>query len=150
MVIAQRLLERRRATSAGRAERDEIERLQTLANLASQLSAALTTQDVGRVVERQLTEEMGAAGVGVVPECRQQRARIGRHRRFPSPVVTAMGADAIGSGLPVLFRTEDEYLQRFGPASRIGGITSAIGWPLAADGGPSGAAAGLVGTAATA
>ncbi|MCB0932207.1 MAG: SpoIIE family protein phosphatase [Mycobacterium sp.] len=135
MVIAQEAAERRRATSAGRAERDEIERLQTLANLASQLSAALTTQDVGRVVERQLTEEMGAAGVGVVllnadSSALESVATVG----FPSPVVTAMGADAIGSGLPVLFRTEDEYLQRFGPASRIGGITSAIGWPLAADG----------------
>lgn len=131
MLIAQEAAERRRATHAGAFERAEVQRLQTLARMAQRLSAALTTQDVGRVVERNLIEDMGAAGISVavlnsggdelVPV-----ATVG----FPAPIVTAMGLDAARTGVPVLVRTDEEYERRYGPASQIGGIASAIGWPL--------------------
>lgn len=131
MLIAEEAAGRRSATENSAMERGEIRRLQMLSQMARQLSAALTAEDVGRVVERQLTEDLSAAGVSVVlgesaGGGLDPLATVG----FPSPIVRSMAMDLVGSGTPVLICTEEEYERRFGPASRIGEITSAVGWPL--------------------
>ena len=60
MVIAQEVAKRTSAVRERDVERVERLRLESLTDLAQELTAALTPQDVGRVLERQLTGELGA------------------------------------------------------------------------------------------
>lgn len=91
MLIAQESSARREAARERAVEQQERRRLQTLARLAQQLSAALTPQDVGRVLETQLVRDIGATGVNLAlaaSDGRLERVGVARH---PTPLVSDLG-----------------------------------------------------------
>jgi integral membrane sensor domain MASE1/GAF domain-containing protein len=144
--MASRGLERARLREAERRER---QRLQTLAELARLLSAALTPADIGQIVTSHVRSDAGAHGVGV-----GVISDDGRHlewitagvvaERPEGPAASATLAstslsirdpatDAARTGRPVILRSAGEYQAQY---PRDAGMQAApvpasfLGWPL--------------------
>lgn len=147
MLVAQEAAGRRRAAGQRAVERQERRRLEALAGLARQLSAALTPKDVGRVLDRGLRRDAGAIGVNV-----GQLTPDGQGldwvvlAGYPPAVIEEFSAgvplslhcastDVVRTGKPILVSTPAEYEQAYGSHSdwfRASGAQSVAGWPLTA------------------
>lgn len=149
MLIAQEAAARREAARERALEQQERRRLQALAGLALQLSAAITPRDVGRVLENQLLADLEAAGMKLgLLSADGGRLEWAAMAGYPPAVVAHLGdgvplsercvaADVARSGRPLFIRTVEEYERRYGDAAQLlreGGIASVAGWPLSADG----------------
>jgi len=145
MLIAQEGASRWESARERAFQQQERLRLQALSRLAQQLSAALTPQDVGRVLERQLIHTVGATGVNLglltSDDLRLEWAAV---TGSPAPVLAAVGdqlaltercaaTDAARTGEPVLIRTIGEYRRRYAAMSdwlATSGVASVAAWPL--------------------
>lgn len=148
LIIAQEVSRRRTAVAERDVERGERLRLESLSALAQQLSAALTPEDVGEVLERELLDDgeksfslgllsRDGAGIEWVTAPPVSGEFAGGLLLPDSPIAT----EAIRLARPVLVRTEDDCEQRFGAVSdwmRSGGASSLVVWPLSAGEGPIG------------
>jgi integral membrane sensor domain MASE1/GAF domain-containing protein len=144
--MASRGLERARLREAERRER---QRLQTLAELARLLSAALTPADIGQIVTRHVRSDAGANGVGlgVISDDGRNLEWIAvevageRAERLPASAAPAStplsirdpAIDAARTGRPVILRSMEEYQAQYPPIG-VAGPTSVpasfLGWPL--------------------
>jgi len=145
MLIAQEGASRWESARERAFQQQERLRLQALSRLAQQLSAALTPQDVGRVLERQLIHAVGATGVNLglltSDDLRLEWVAV---TGSPAPVFAELGGqlavtdrcaatDAARTGEPVLIRTVDEYRRRYAAMSdwlATSGVASVAAWPL--------------------
>jgi integral membrane sensor domain MASE1 len=145
MLIAQEGASRWESARERAFQEQERLRLQALSRLAQQLSAALTPQDVGRVLERQLIHAVGATGVNVgLLTSDGLRLEWAAVTGSPAPVFAEFGGqlaltdrcaatDAARTGEPVLIRTVDEYRRRYAAMSdwlATSGVASVAAWPL--------------------
>lgn len=146
MLIAQEAAGRRRVARQRAIERQERRRLLGLARLARQLSAALTPDDIGRVLQTRLLADVGAVGVNL-----GQLSADGTQldwvltAGYPAAVADEFGAgvpmsrrcvgtDAVRTGQPVLLSSPEAYQQAYGAHTewlRAAGAASIGGWPLA-------------------
>jgi integral membrane sensor domain MASE1 len=149
MLIAQEAAARRDAARERALEQQERQRLEALAAMALQLSAALTPQDVGRALEDRLITDLEATGVKLgLLDAIGQRLDWVTIAGYPPPVVGHLGdgvplsqrcvaTDVARAGQPLFLCTVEEYEQRYGDSARrlrTGGIASVAGWPLLANG----------------
>lgn len=145
MVIAQEASGRIAAVSAREAERRERDRLQILAELAQQLSAALTPSQIGEAVVRQLFNDSGAQAVAVglvspderrlewagtagYPETARERFGAG----IPLGELTA-ATEALNTGRPVVIGSPSEYQRRYpdyGDLMISSEAEALVNWPL--------------------
>lgn len=145
MLIAQEAAARRRAVRRRAVELQERRRLENLAALARQLSAALTPEDVGRVLDSGLRADVGAVGITL-----GQLTPGGEGldwvvlAGYPPAVIDEFGAgvplslrcvstDVTRTGQPVLIPTMADYERAYGSHSqwlRASGAQSVAGWPL--------------------
>ncbi len=154
LLIAQEVAGRTAAVQARESERRERLRLQGLAGLAQQLSAALTARDIGGALVDQVLNEAGARSVnlGLVSDDRstlEWAAMAG----YPDEVFeeyaggvplweNTLATEVIRTGRPVLVHTASEYAHRYPDKVRwlqISGAQSVVGWPLTGGGRPIGA-----------
>ncbi len=147
MLIAQEAAGRRQAAQEQAVERTERRRMEGLARLARQLSAALTPDDVGRVLESRLLDDVGAIGVALAQSTSDGQGLDWVGMAGFSPAVIAefgpgvplsrrcVATDVARTGQPVLMSTLADYEQTYGANSgwlRAGGAESLAGWPLCA------------------
>lgn len=145
MLIAQEVARRTTAIAERDVERGERARVESLARLAQQFSAALTPQDVGRVFERQLLGDVGATSyrLGLLSHDRDRMDWVAGAGN--PPLVSAefesglpmsepcMATDAALTAKPVRICSAREYEQRYGRASAsmgVGGAREITAWPL--------------------
>jgi serine phosphatase RsbU (regulator of sigma subunit)/integral membrane sensor domain MASE1 len=148
-VIAQEIEARSAALKRVEAEQNERIRLESLARLAQQLSAALTPKQIGDAVVKQVRADAGAhaLALGVISADRQTIEWVG-YAGYPPPVAARFGSsipldistavtDAIHRNEPVPIRTPAEYANLY-PRSEdwmtVCGASSALTWPLKAAG----------------
>jgi serine phosphatase RsbU (regulator of sigma subunit)/integral membrane sensor domain MASE1 len=153
MLIAQEAAGRMSAVRERESERRERMRLETLSQLAQQLSASLTPHDIGQALTDQVLNEAGARALtlGLLsPDGR--RLEFVESSGYPSAVVDefvggvdvtdrTVVTDAVRSGQPVVVHTAAEYDQRYPDNahwSRVSGAESSVGWPLTSAGKPIG------------
>lgn len=153
MLIAQEAAGRMSAVRERESERRERMRLETLSQLAQQLSASLTPHDIGQALTDQVLNEAGAQALtlGLLsPDGR--RLEFVAMSGYPPAVVDefvsgvevkdrTVVTDAVRSGQPVAVHTAAEYDQRYpGNAhwSKVSGAESSVGWPLTSGGKPIG------------
>ena len=149
MLIAQEAAGRVAAVKQRQAERRERDRLQTLARLAQLLSAAITPEQIGEAVVRQVLNDAGAQAlnlglVGADGRALQWVTMAG----YPQRVVDEFGpgvaldadtaaTEAVRSGQPVVIHGPDEY-RRLYPRNahwlEVAGGASMVSWPLSAGG----------------
>ena len=153
MLIAQEAAGRVAAVRAGEAERRERDRLQILAQLAQQLSAALTPGQVGDAVVKQLFNDAGAQAValGLVTTdgLRLEWVKTAGypqlvHDKFAGGVplddLTA-ATEAVRAGRPVVIGNSAEYQRRYSNNADLMALTGAealVNWPLTAGAKPIG------------
>jgi serine phosphatase RsbU (regulator of sigma subunit)/integral membrane sensor domain MASE1 len=153
MVIAQEAAGRVAAVRAREAERRERDRLQTLAQLAQLLSAALTPSQIGDAVVKQLINDAGAHAVAlglVRPDgLRLEWVRMAGypqlvHDKFADGIqlddLTA-AAEAARTGRPVVIGSSAEYRRRYldkADMMTLTGAESLVNWPLTSGGKPIG------------
>ncbi len=153
MLIAQEAAARMSAVRERETERRERMRLETLSQLAQQLSAALTPDDIGRALKDQVLNEAGAKALtlGLLSPDGERLEFVSRSG-FPSAVVAefvsgvdvadrTVVTDAVRSGHSVVVRTAAEYARRYPDNAhlpKISGVESAAGWPLTSGGNPIG------------
>jgi hypothetical protein len=128
-------------------------RLETLSQLAQQLSAALTPQDIGAALSERVLDAAGATAVGLglvgpagrdlgwvtfagLPDTPRQEftGHVSLSRR-------SVATDAVRSGQPVALRTGAEYAEHYPDSvqwTRLDGAESTAAWPLTAGGSPFG------------
>lgn len=139
--IASRGMERARLRQAEQRERQQ---LQTLAELTRLLSAAVTPEDVGDIVSRQVRSDAGADGValGMISDDGRQLEWVAV-AGFPDQLRDWLGGlqlgdrtavtDAARSGKPVIIGSLDQYRSVY-PASAWhlarSGAASFVNWPL--------------------
>ncbi len=153
MLIAQEAAARVKAIREREVERRERLRLETLARLGQQLSAALTPADIGDALEDQIIGEAGAKAlnlglVGADGETLEWVTMAG----YPQRVVDEFGrgvaisertiaTDTVRAGQPVLVRSSADYARRY-PGKvfwqQMTGTESVVGWPLSSGGSPIG------------
>jgi len=153
MLIAQEAAARMSAVREREAERRERIRLETLSQLAQQLSAALTPDDIGRALQDQVLNEAGARSVALAllssDGCRLEfvagsgfpSAAVGEFAGGLDLADRTVVTDAVRSGQSVVVRTAAEYARRYSDnahLTKLGGIESAAGWPLTSGGKPIG------------
>lgn len=152
MLVALLLSQAAATIPSARAREDELrERIQLegLSQLAQQLSAALTPEDIGRALKSHVLTEAGAQGVALgllgrdgthlewvaAPGYPQQV-----HQEFnPRSSVDAplLGTEVARLGKPVMIRSRAEYEARYGDSVRwlnISDTQSIAGWPLTSGG----------------
>ena len=145
MVIAQESAGRVAAVKQRQAEQRERVRLESLAQLAQLLSAAMTPEQVGKAAVSQLVNDAGAQALSLslvsadgrslewvsmagFPTDLEQSVRPGVPLAEPSG-----NAEAVRTRRPVVFRTPAEYLQRFPQRAEWMAATGAASlgaWPL--------------------
>jgi serine phosphatase RsbU (regulator of sigma subunit)/integral membrane sensor domain MASE1 len=146
LLIAQEAAARTKAVQDRDVERRERMRLETLAQLAQQLSAALNPREIGDALVAHVLNESGAKALNLglmTPDGR--RVEWVAMAGYPPSVHTTYGGgvaiedrtvatDAVRSGQPVFIRTPDEYEARYSAAKarllHISGTQSVVGWPL--------------------
>lgn len=145
MLIAQEAAGRVAAIRQREAERRERDRLQTLAQLAQQLSAALTPRQIGDAVVAHLVNDAGpqALTLGLLsPD--GTRLQWVRMAGYPQPVVARFGegvplddttaaTEAVRTGKPVVIGDPDEYRRRYpGNVEMLehSGAAAVMNWPL--------------------
>ncbi|MGV0991244.1 MAG: SpoIIE family protein phosphatase [Mycobacterium sp.] len=143
LIIAQEV-SKRRPVDERNVERWHRLRLESMSALAQQLSAALTAQDIGQTLERQLLDDIGAAefNLGLLST---DGSRLEWVSGAGSPPVVSPGfagallmseprvtTDAVRSRQPVLVGSAADYEHRYGPSDWLGvsGAQSLAGWPL--------------------
>lgn len=153
MLIAQEAAGRMSAVRERETERRERMRLETLSQLAQQLSASLTPHDIGQALVDQVLNEAGAKALtlGLLsPDGRRLEFVV--MSGYPPAVIDefvsgvdvtdrTVVTDAVRSGQPVIVHTAAEYTERY-PGnthwSRASGAESSVGWPLTSGGKPIG------------
>lgn len=149
LLTAQETSARMRAVREHAVERRERMRLGTLSELAQQLSAALTPQEVGHALEGHILNEAGATALNLgllSPD--GQRLEWITMAGYPPEVVKHYGGgvemrdatvatDSIRTGRPVLIRTAGDYERTYAEKVRwlrMSGSQTIVGWPLDAGG----------------
>jgi serine phosphatase RsbU (regulator of sigma subunit)/integral membrane sensor domain MASE1 len=153
MLIAQEAAGRVAAVMAREVERGERDRLQTLAQLAQRLSAALTPSQIGDAVVSQLLSDAGAQALtlGLVSSDggRLQWVRIAG---YPQDVHDNFGdgvrlddilaaTEALRTGRPVVIGSLAEYQRRYPDNAEwmaLSGAACLVIWPLTSGGKPIG------------
>lgn len=147
MLVAQEAAGRVAAVRAGEAERRERDRLQTLAQLAQLLSAALTPSQIGDAVVKQLYNEAGAQAVALgllTPDGR--RLEWVKTAGYPQLVrdrfgggvaldVPSASTEAVRTGRPAVIGSAAEYRRRYSNSDDLMARTGAeavVNWPLTA------------------
>jgi integral membrane sensor domain MASE1 len=153
MLIAQEAAGRTSAVRERETERRERMRLETLSQLAQQLSASLTPHDIGEALTDQVLNEAGAKALtlGLLsPD--GGRIEFVVMSGYPQAVIDEFGGgvalsertvltDAVRSGRPVMTRTSAEYADTYPDKvhwSSLSGAESTVGWPLTSGGMPVG------------
>lgn len=153
LLVAQEASARVQAVHEREIERRERVQLAGLSQLAQQLSAALTPEDIGRALKNHVIKEAGAQGVSLgllspngqlvwvaAPGYPQKiRNEFGARSELDAPL---LGTDVVRAGRPVMIRSQAEYEARYGASVRwlqMGGTQSIAGWPLTGGGRPFGA-----------
>ena len=153
LLIAQEAAARTQAVHEREIERRERMRLETLSELARQLSAALGPDDIGRALQDHVINDAGAKSLNLgllTPDGRRLKwvAMAG----YPPEVMTEFGAgvdigdrlvatDVVKTATPVLVADQSDYQNRYGAGVRwlvMNGTQSMAGWPLSAGGKPFG------------
>lgn len=153
MLIAQEAAGRTSAVRERESERRERMRLETLSQLAQQLSASLTPHDIGEALTDQVLNEAGAKALtlGLLsPD--GGRLEFVAMSGYPPAVIDefvrgvditdrTVVTDTVRSGQPVIVHTAAEYSERY-PGnthwSRVSAAESSVGWPLTSGGKPIG------------
>jgi serine phosphatase RsbU (regulator of sigma subunit)/integral membrane sensor domain MASE1 len=153
-VIAQEVDARTAAVLQREAEQRERIRLESLARLAQQLSAALTPKQIGDAVVQQVRADAGAhaLALGVVSADRSTLEWVGMagyppvltaEFAFGVPMTTSSAAtDAVHRDEPILIPTPADYAKMYPEAEdwmSVCGAATALTWPLKATGKPLGA-----------
>jgi serine phosphatase RsbU (regulator of sigma subunit)/integral membrane sensor domain MASE1 len=145
MLIAQEAAGRVAAVRRGDAERRERDRLETLAQLAQRLSAALTPDQIGDAVVTQLTDDAGAQAVALglltpdgtrikwvtsagYPQAAHDRLAEG----IPLDDHTA-ATEAVRTVRPIVIGDSAEYQRRYpdyGDMMAVTGAEALVNWPL--------------------
>ncbi len=127
-------------------------RLETLAALAQQLSAALTPEDIGAALSHQVLPAAGAQALslGLVGADGHGLEWVTVSGFSASALDGLAGgplaersvpADAVRSGRPIMIRTSAEYAENYPDTVRwsiLSGAESTVGWPLTVGGNPVG------------
>lgn len=145
LIIASEVTKRTSAVKERDVEREERLRLESISQLAQQLSAALTPHDVARALDHRLVGEIGATFVALgslnpsgetVEWAATAGGRPSVSDAFAHRVALRgydIATDAAQAERPVLIRTESDYERRYGTMPdwmRTTGVTSLAGWPL--------------------
>ena len=153
MLIAQEAAARLSAVREREVERRERIRLETLSQLARQLSGALTPADIGEALTDQVLNEAGAQALnlGLVSADGRTLEWVTRSGYPPmndgydtgiSLSEPAVATDVIRMGKPIEFHNAAQYAEAYpGLASwrQLAGAESVVGWPLSSGGEPFGA-----------
>lgn len=145
MLIAQESAGRTAAQQLHTAERRERRRLQSLAGLAQQLSAALTRDDIGEAIAANVLDDAGASAVnlGVVSADRTHLEWVcivgyaapitARYKQGIALTDRTAATDTLASGTPQRFPSPQDFLRRY-PAGRpwleMSGLQSLLHWPV--------------------
>ncbi|MCB1264442.1 MAG: SpoIIE family protein phosphatase [Mycobacterium sp.] len=153
LLIAQEAAARLNAVRERELERRERVRLETLARLARQLSAALTPEDIGEALEDQVINEAGAKALSLgllSPDGRRldwitasgfPAAMIEEVRAEVDLDTPTLANDAFRSGAPLTVQSASEYAAGYPHRAHwmsVTGTESVAAWPLAAGGDPFG------------
>jgi integral membrane sensor domain MASE1 len=153
MLIAQEAAGRVSAVAEREAERRERLRLESLSRLAQELSAALTTEQIGKSLVRQVLNEAGASAISLglisadgrklewVAESGYPGALVEQARRGVDLAERTLATDAIRSATPVAYRDSSSFAVAYPQRAhwwRVGGAEAILTWPLAAGGRPFG------------
>ncbi|PEG41767.1 serine/threonine protein phosphatase [Mycolicibacterium agri] len=145
MLIAQEAAGRVAALRASEAERRERDRLQTLAQLAQVLSAALTPSQIGDAVVKQLYTDAGAQAVALgLVTADGRRLEWVKTAGYPQLVQDKFGpsvslddlsasTEAVRTGRPVVIGSAAEYRRRYSQNADLmarTGAESLVNWPL--------------------
>lgn len=153
LLVAQEAAARMEAVRERETERRERQRLQGLSQLAQQLSASLSPQDIGRALQSHVINESGAKSLNLGllgPDGRRLEwvAMMG----YAQPNMAEFGSgveltdrlaatDAITAAAPVLLRNHREYERRYGSGVRwlhTNEAEALASWPLSSGGKPFG------------
>ena len=156
LLVAQEAAARIEAVRERETERRERQRLEGLSQLAQQLSAALSPQDIGRALQRHVINESAAKSLNLgllSPDGRRLEwvAMVG----YEPPNIAKFGSgvelterlaatDAVTTAAPVLLRNHREYERRYGSGVRwmhTNEAQSLASWPLSSGGKPFGSLA---------
>ncbi len=153
MLIAQEAAGRVSAVAEREAERRERLRLESLSRLAQELSAALTTEQVGQALVKQVLNEAGASAISLglisaddrklewVAESGYPAALVEQARRGVDLRERTLATDVIRSATPVAYRDASSFATAYPERAhwwRAGGAEAILTWPLAAGGRPFG------------
>lgn len=149
MLIAQESAARQNALRQRDEESRERLRLESLSVLAQQLSAALTAQDIGQALVKQVLNDAGAKALslGLISADRAVLHFV-TLAGYPPAAVDEFGGDlalstrtiatdVARSGKPIAVRTPAEYTERYPGMNRwltLTGSESMAGWPLTSGG----------------
>ncbi len=149
LLVAQETAARIQAVRERETERRERIRLEGLSQLAQQLSAALTPEDIGHALKNHVLEEAGAQGVALgllsqdggelewvaAPGYPQQvQEKFNPRSGLDAPL---LGTEVARTGHPVMIRSRAEYQARYGASVRwlqLSDTQSIAGWPLTGGG----------------
>ncbi len=149
MLIAQEAAGRIAAVRQGQAERRERGRLQTLAQLAQRLSAALTPSHIGDAVVSELLNDAGSQAVALgLVSADGSRLEWVKTAGYPQLAHDRFGAgiplddhtaatEAVLSGRPVVIGSPAEYRLRYPASADLMTLTEAealTNWPLTSGG----------------
>ena len=153
MLIAQEAAGRVAAVRQREAEQRERARLQTLAQLAQQLSAALTPEQIGEATADQVLNDAGAhaLALGLLGADGRELKWVNM-AGYPPEVIARFGdgvrlsesiaaAEAVRTGQPVLIRSQADYRRRFSENAdwmAASDAASMVAWPLTSGGKPIG------------
>ena len=153
MLIAQEAAAKVSAVREREAERRERIRLETLSQLAQQLSAALTPHDIGRALVDRVLNEAGARALSLgLVDPGGGRLEWVAMSGYPQAVFDefaggvdmddrAVSTDVVRAGRPVLMRTAAEYEAHYPDTARwlqLSEAETTVGWPLTSGGKPFG------------
>jgi integral membrane sensor domain MASE1 len=153
MLIAQEAAGRVAAVRRGDAERRERDRLQTLAQLAQRLSAALTPSQIGDAVVTQLFDDAGAQAVALgLVSTDGSRLEWVKTAGYPQPAHDRLAAgiplddhtaatEAVHTGEPVVIGNSADYRRRYpnyGDMMAVTGAEALVNWALTSGGKPIG------------
>jgi serine phosphatase RsbU (regulator of sigma subunit)/integral membrane sensor domain MASE1 len=153
MLIAQEAAGRVAAVRRGDAERRERDRLETLAQLAQRLSAALTPSQIGDVVVTQLIDDAGAQAVALgLLTADGTRLEWVKTAGYPQPAHDRLAGgiplddhtaatEAVRTGQPVVIGDAAAYQRRYpdyGDMMTVTGAEALVNWSLNSGGKPIG------------
>lgn len=153
MLIAQEAAGRVAAVRRGDADRRERDRLQTLAQLAQRLSAALTPGQIGDAVVMQLFDDAGAQAVALgLVSADGSRLDWVKTAGYPQPAHDRFArgiplgdhtaaTEAVLTGKPVVIGDPAEYQRRYpeyGDMMAVTGAEALVNWSLTSGGKPIG------------